>query len=91
MKVYLRGYQVKKEFAQALKAGTAPNHDIYDVWFSKEPEWTFVDHYLAQGELNLVTGMSVHVGQHHYCKFELEALADDKYALACNDHPPLGS
>lgn len=91
MKAYLRGYRVKKEFAEALKAGTAPKNDIYDVWFSKEPEWTFSDQYLAQGELNLVTGMSVHVGHHHYCKFQLEKLGDDKYAMVCNDHPDLNN
>lgn len=87
MKIYLTSYRLRKEFAEAAKAGNPmPERDNYDVVFTREPKWTFPDRAWAETELRIVQGMSVHVGN-HYCHLELEECEDGSFALVCNEHP----
>lgn len=87
MKIYITGYWVRKEFIEAEKTGTPmPERDNYDIQFTMEPQWTFPTQDWAQTELNILNRMYVHK-EGHYCQLELEKLAEDKYAIVCNDHP----
>jgi hypothetical protein len=87
MKIYLVGYEIKPEFKVAQRSGeTIPNDDTHDIFYNEKPLWTFPYKEFAETELRIMLPMRVHVGS-HYCQLEVKQVAEDKYAIVCNDHP----
>jgi hypothetical protein len=87
MKLYIVGCTVKPEFKVAVKSGeTVPNDEMYDIFYNENPVLAFPTQEMAETELRLMLPVHIRLGS-HYCQLEVEQVAEDKYAIVCNDHP----
>jgi hypothetical protein len=88
MKVYVRGFVVKPDFKDAVKAGKAVPADCYDIYYDGDPRhWQFLDPQMGEAELRTLQSMHIHV-ESHYCRLELEEFQPGTFAIVCPDHPP---
>jgi hypothetical protein len=90
MTVYVVGYRPRKlgEIVQGQQLRPSDPPDSV-VAYSRVPgSWVIGDFELANTECRILSGMHVNVGL-HYCQFEVETLAEGKFAIACKSHPEL--
>lgn len=88
MKVFVLGYGPRKELDETHLEENPLTFSIetHDIWYSKEPEWTMNTRVQAESELEILSGMTVHVRE-HYCEFSVEELSEENFAIACLAHP----
>ena len=79
MKAYVAEPQPEKTVPEQA---TTP----YKIEYSKQPVWKMEYSRKAESECANLNSMNAHVGQ-HYCRFSVEQLSTDEYAIVCLSHP----
>jgi hypothetical protein len=87
MKMYVHGYWPRAIGTEQPGRPSVVPFENTEVAFSMTPAWRIATLLLAQRECEILQGMHVKVGYHHYCEFSVEELHEGEFAIVCLSHP----
>ena len=77
MLAYVRKYNDKN-----YRAADTPD---WDVEFSSAP-YSYGSEWEARGHCNVLNKCGIHVGDSHYCQFDVEQIDSENWAIICKTH-----